>query len=119
MHRSVTTISALVCVVVLAGCGVSAGGRGRVDDQRARHVTCMRNAGLTVVDVGQTDLRVGGPPNAVNIHFDPSPGSSQQGQIAGQVQAAEVIGNALVYPGYAADADLTKIENCLAIGVTG
>jgi len=119
MLRPVTAISALISVAALSGCGTTTGGHGQVDDQRATHLTCMQGAGLTVTDVGQTDASVASPSGPIKIHFDPSPGSSQQDQIAGAVQGAEVIGNALLYPGTAPDSELSKIENCLAIGVTG
>ncbi len=34
-------------------------------------------------------------------------------------QAAEVIGSALLFPGSASDDELTKVEQCIAMGVKG
>jgi hypothetical protein len=40
-------------------------------------------------------------------------------QIHGLSQGAEVIGSALLYPNQASDKLLTKVENCVALGVGG
>ena len=121
-----------LAAVVLAGCGSSvkpeAGtvgtapppyGRGKIDDPRSTHVTCIRSAGLHVVKVGQTGVQVGSPPAGSTIQFLPTPGAAQQAQISGQVPGAEVIGSALLYPNQSSDGELTKVEDCLAVGVQG
>ena len=121
-----------LAAVVLAGCGSSAKpeagtlgtasqpyGRGKIDDPRTTHVTCIRNDGLPVVNVGQSDVQVGSPPAGPTIRFLPTPGAAQQAQISGQVQGAEVIGSALLYPNQTSDGELRKVEDCLALGVQG
>jgi len=121
-----------LAAVVLAGCGSSAKpeagvlgtapqpyGRGKIDDPRTTHVTCIRNDGLPVVNVGQTGVQVGSPPAGPTIQFLPTPGSAQQAQISGQVPGAEVIGSALLYPNQTSDGELKQVEDCLALGVQG
>ena len=93
--------------------------RGRIDDPRtakSNHVACLRAANLSVDEVGATGLVVGG---SVRVRFLPTPGAAQAAQISGTVQGAEVIGSALVYPDQAPDTELTKIEQCIAQGVSG
>jgi hypothetical protein len=93
--------------------------RGRIDDPRtgkSDHVACLRAAALSVREVGTTGLVVGG---SVRVEFEPTPGAAQAVQITNAEQGAEVIGSALVYPGHAPDAELTKIEQCIAQGVKG
>jgi hypothetical protein len=121
-----------LAAVVLAGCGSAAKsepgavgttpqpyGRGKIDDPRTTHVTCMRKDGMSVLRVGQTGVQVGSPPAGPTIQFLPTPGAAQQVQMSGQVQGAEVIGSALLYPNQSSDGELKKIEDCLAVGVQG
>lgn len=123
-----------LAAVALAGCGSiqvkptgPAGSstlvsRGKIDDPRTaknNHVQCLRQHGLAVQEVGSTDLQIGTPPRGVSITFAPTPGAAQGDQIEGLVPGAEVIGSALVYPHQASDAELAKIENCVASGVSG
>jgi hypothetical protein len=111
--------------LMLSACGAinvkssSYGGlktRGRVDDPRASHVPCLRAAGLPIQEIGMSDLVVG---NGISVHFDASVNGAQEDQIRGQAPGAEVIGNALLYPGQAPDGKLGAIEGCLDIGVKG
>ena len=74
---------------------------------------------LPAVKVGQTSLQIGVPPDGPSVQFLPTPGAAQQAQISGQVQAAEVIGSALLYPNQSSDGELKMVEDCLAIGVSG
>ncbi len=93
--------------------------RGRIDDPRTTkndHVQCLRAAGIPVQEVGNTDLLVAG---SVRVHFLPTAGAAQTAQFANEEQSAEVIGSALLYPGQAPDAVLTKVEHCIAQGVKG
>ncbi len=99
--------------------GPKPAGHGAVDDPRARHIACLRSAGLAVTERGSANLLIGTPPNQVNATFTPTPGAAQEEQITAHVQSAEVIGSALLYPGDAPDSELQKIENCLAVGVKG
>lgn len=130
MSSAKVTIVGVLVTLALSACGTinikpSAGAssgasasRGRVDDPRAMnpdHVACLRAAGLPVQLVGATDLTVAG----LHVHFDPTPGSAEDDQLRNREQSAEVIGSALLYPGNATDAELSKIEGCLAAGVKG
>jgi hypothetical protein len=130
MSSAKVTIVAVLASLALSACGTinvkpsanaSSGtptSRGQVDDQRAMnpdHLACLRATGLPVQLVGATDLMVAG----LHVHFDPTPGSAQDDQIRNREQSAEVIGDALFYPGNAPDAELSKIEGCLASGVKG
>jgi hypothetical protein len=129
--RAKVLIGALITVAVLAGCGTvqvkpaslgATGSRGQVDDPATNqpdHVTCLKQAGLTVSRPDATDLLVGSGGSAVRVHFTPTPGSAQDRQITDAEQGAEVIGSALVYPGSASDGELATIESCLAQGVKG
>jgi hypothetical protein len=100
-------------------------GRGVVDDPRSRHLQCLLAHHLPAVAIGTTTsmrlpgIQVGQPPVGPTVAFEPTPGSAQQAQITGQVQSAEVIGSALLYPNQAPDQELKVIEDCLAVGVTG
>jgi hypothetical protein len=97
-------------------------GRGVIDDPRTSqtsHLKCMQQAKLPVVKVGATGLQVGPPPAGATIAFQPTAGAAQYLQISSQVQGAEVIGAALLYPNQAPANELKAIEGCLAKGVTG
>ena len=94
-------------------------GYGVVDRARRPYFTCIRAAGLPVVDVGSSTLQVGPQPAGPTIHFEATPGGAQEQQIDGQAQGAEAIGAAQLYVHGAPDAELEKIENCLDQGVTG
>lgn len=97
----------------------TAGARGVVDDPRAKHLKCLQGLGVPVVKRGKTDLIIGTGPNQVAATFEPTPGAAQNEQFTGHVQAAEIIGSALLYPGTASDSALKPIEDCLAQGVSG
>jgi hypothetical protein len=74
---------------------------------------------LPVTQVGNTGLRIGTAPGSATVEYLPTPGAAQQAQISGQVQGAEVIGAALLYPNQAPDAQLAQVEGCLSGGVQG
>ena len=97
-------------------------GRGKVDDPRTTetsHLKCLQQAKLPVVEVGGQGLQIGAPPAGATVTFEPTPGIAQGLQITGQIQSAEVIGSALLYPHQASDSELKTIESCLAKGVSG
>jgi hypothetical protein len=120
----------VVAALTLSACGTinvkpsasssgAARSRGQIDDPRttkSNHVQCLRAGNLSVQEIGSTDLLVAG---SVRVHFEATAGAAQARQIDGSSQGAEVVGSALVYPGQAPDAELTKIEQCLAQGVKG
>ncbi len=130
---------AAACALVgvsLSGCGIAAkplagapdlskapGIHGRVDQLRHQHYLCIVHSGLPArvytAAGGRPAIQVGTPPSGPTVVFEPTPGAAQEDQIDGQVQSAEVIGSALVYPNAASDKVLSKVEGCVAVGVTG
>jgi hypothetical protein len=93
--------------------------RKQVDDPRKTHVACLQADHIPVVEFGRTWLQVGTKPTGPTVEFEPTPGAAQELQIDGQVESAEVIGSALLYPNQASDSLLTKVETCMAKGVSG
>jgi hypothetical protein len=119
-----TLLAGGLAVVALGACGGSvklSHARGRIDNPRTGgpdYLKCIRDRGLSAVEVGATSIQVGhsgGP----TIRFLPTPGAATAAQIAGQTQGAEVIGAALLYPNRASDTELRAIERCLGQGVKG
>jgi hypothetical protein len=97
-------------------------GRGRVDNPRTNrpdYLKCIRDRGLSAVEVGAANIQVGQPPGGPTIQFLPTPGAATAAQIAGNTQGAEVIGAALLYPNRASNGELQAIESCLGQGVKG
>ena len=90
-----------------------------IDDPRKKHIQCLQQDHIPVTRVGSTGLQVGAPPSGPTVTFTPTPGAAQESQIAGQAQGAEIIGSALLYPNQAPGELLTKVENCMAQGVSG
>ena len=127
--------SAIVALaLLLAGCGAvkvqpttpagssTLASRGKVDSpltNMRNHLGCLRDGHLPVQVTSATTLQVGEPPSDATILFRATTGASQADQVEGNAQGAEVIGPALVYPHQASDADLDRIEDCLAQGVQG
>jgi hypothetical protein len=133
-------IRALVCVVIcglmalsLSACAnlskptaaaaVSAAGklasRGTIDDPRVKHYACLKAHHLPVTEPSKTEIQVGQPGVGPLIRFLATAGAAQYTQIDGQAQAAEIIGSAQLYPNQAPDSELTIVENCTALAVTG
>lgn len=119
-----------LAAISLAACGTTAKpqagtvkaasvNRKGVDDPRTTHVECLRQQHILVSEVGRTWLQIGTKPSGPTVHFEPTPGAAQELQIDGQVESAEVIGSALLYPNQASDSLLQKVEDCIAKGVTG
>ena len=129
-HLAASATAALL----IAGCGTvkvqpttpagssTLASRGKVDspltDMR-NHLGCLRGAHLPVQVTSATTLQVGAAPRDATIVFRATSGAAQADQIDGDVQGAAVIGPALLYPHQASDADLDRIEDCLAQGVQG
>lgn len=91
----------------------------KVDDPRTTHIDCLHSEHIPVVEWGKVWLQIGTKPYGPTVQFTPTPGAAQEMQIDGQVESAEVIGSALLYPNRASDALLQKVEDCMAKGVTG
>ncbi|HEX3801821.1 MAG TPA: hypothetical protein VHV75_03175 [Solirubrobacteraceae bacterium] len=97
---------------------------GVVDDPRKKHVPCLRADKLRFREyrTGPQHLpaiQVGSAPAGPTIVFYPTPGTAQALQLQGEDEGAEAIGSALLYPNNASGSELTKVENCTSIGVTG
>jgi hypothetical protein len=127
MPQAKRLLAGLLAVTwLLSGCSSVAKppqGHGQVDSPITNNpdrVACLRSAHLPVRLVGPTALRIGSPPAAARVTFEPTPGAAQALQIEGvrSAQGAEVIGAALLYPNQASAGELTQIENCLSQDVT-
>jgi hypothetical protein len=136
MSAAKLSLACGLAAVSLCGCGIAAkplagtpglislpGNHAKVDDPRAQHLGCMQRAGLPAraftAAGGRPGIQVGTPPAGPTIVFDSTPGAAQYVQMDGQAQGAEVIGSALLYPNQASDRELSTVESCLALGVTG
>lgn len=125
----------MLAAVALAGCGgavqvhptAAAGSsqlasRGKIDSPLTdvrNHLKCLRDAHLPVKVLSPTMLRIGAADDGPTVAFAATPGAAQAYQIDGRAQNAEVVGTALVFPHQGSDAELTRIEDCLAQGVQG
>jgi hypothetical protein len=116
-------VASCAAAILLCGCGVvkPPQGRGRIDDARVNNpnrLACMKAAHLPVQLVGKTGIQIGPLPGGPSIWFAPNAGAAEGDQIEGQVQGAEVIGAALLYPHDGSHSELRAIESCLDEGVT-
>jgi hypothetical protein len=93
--------------------------RGQIDDPRPKHLACLLQHGLAATETGPDTIQVGRAGVGPMIHFLVSPGAAQYEQISAQVESAEVIGGALLYPNQARDSELKTVETCTALGVDG
>ena len=120
-----TLLACGLAAVLISGCATTvkpSHGRGSVDNPRTSspdYVKCIRDHGFSAVEVGATGIQVGQLPAGPTIRFLPSPGAATAAQIYGQVQGAEVIGSALLYPNQASSHELAAIEVCLNQKVKG
>jgi hypothetical protein len=139
MSSAKLAVACALAALALSACGTSSkpvagsvtatasdpAGRGVVDDPRTKHLKCLLAHHLPAVDVGRTSsdglpgIQIGAPNVGPKVRFAPTPGSAQEAQITNQVESAEVIGSALLYPNRASDQELQIVEDCLAQGVTG
>ncbi len=136
MSRGKLLVACGLTTLAVSGCGIAAkplagtphldhaaGYHARLDNPRAKHVACMRAAGLEVrlfeASGARPGIQVGTPPSGPTVIFEPTPQDATGVQIVGQAQGAEVIGSALLFVNRAPDSVLTTVENCLAIGVSG
>jgi hypothetical protein len=100
------------------------GSHSFVNDSRKPYLHCLRDAGFTVTkfDYGTQKLRsiqIDSVPSGPTIVFEPTPGIAEGDQMKGEVESAEVIGSALIYPHQATDKLMRKVEACLTINVKG
>jgi hypothetical protein len=114
-----------LAAAMLGGCATTVKppqGRGSVDNPRTArpdYLKCIRDHRLSAVEVGVTGIQVGQLPAGPTIRFLPTQGAATAAQIYGQVQGAEVIGAALLYPNQASSSELAVIEGCLKQRVKG
>ena len=90
-----------------------------LDDPRTKHIVCLRQDHIPVVRLGRWAMQIETKPNGPTVYFEPTPGAAQEMQINAQVQGAEAIGSALLYPNQAPDQLLQTVESCVAQGVSG
>jgi hypothetical protein len=93
-----------------------------VDDPRLKHIQCLQQEHIAVTAKtinGMPAFQVETAPQGPTVTFQATPGAAQALQINGQAQGAEVIGSALLYPNQASDPLLSKVETCVAEGVSG
>ena len=130
MSSAKLVVLCLLAALPLSACGIAAkpevGSAGAqlksatgVDDPRTIHVDCLRAQNIPVSTFGRVWMQIGAKPSGPTVQFTPTPGAAQEAQISGQVESAEVIGAALVYPNEASDSLLQKVEGCVAKGVNG
>jgi hypothetical protein len=116
--------------VSLSACGIAAkpvagtpqavaNNRKAVDDPRKAHIACLAADRIPVTEFGGTWMQVEKKPYGPTVHFLPTPGAAQEAQISGEVESAEVIGSALLYPNQASEGLLQQVETCIAQGVKG
>ncbi|MGH2891698.1 MAG: hypothetical protein ACRDPM_00315 [Solirubrobacteraceae bacterium] len=121
----------------LSACGISskpeagtpkaiANGHKGLDDARAKHTACLKQAHIafhneqrTVDGKSLPSFQVDTAPAGPTVIFESTPGDAQGVQIQGEAQGAEIIGSALVYPNQASDSLMSVVESCVAKGVSG
>lgn len=132
---------ALACglmAVALSACGIkskpplgsshidrASGNHAYIDDPRTKpdRVKCLRedHLPLRLYTSGPDHLpaiQVGTPPSGPTIVFWPNQASAEYQQLTGREQAAEEVGQALIYPNNAPIQVISEIEKCVAAGVT-
>jgi hypothetical protein len=132
MSSAKLAIACALAAVVLSACGTRTNppagsisptatteGHAKIDDPRTKHIKCLKQDKIPVAAVGQTAIQIGAAPGGPYVRFVATPGAAQAAQISGSVTGAEVIGSALLFPNQGSDELLSKIETCLAQGVSG
>jgi hypothetical protein len=127
MPSSKLALASGLAAIVLCGCGGTVSrpqGRGKLDSVVTyphNHLTCLRDAHLSVQRLGRYGLQIGQPPSGPQVWYRPTAGAAQAQQIQGipSAQGAEVIGPAQVYPNGASDNEMKSIELCISQDVSG
>jgi hypothetical protein len=133
MPSAKLAVAAALAAISLSACGTAAKPEAGtlkaatknhkgVDDPRKKHIACLTQDRIPVTTMtvnGEPAFQVGVAPSGPTVVFTPTPGAAQEAQINGQVQSAEVIGSALLYPNQAPGGLLKKVEGCVAEGVSG
>ncbi len=100
------------------------GDHSYVNDPRTPFLHCLRSEGwkITKFDLGPGKLRslqLDAKPDGPTVVFEPTPGIAEGDQMKGEVEGAEVLGSALIYPNRTSDRNMIRVESCLAIKVKG
>jgi hypothetical protein len=143
MSSAKLALACALAAVSLGACGIAKkplagtrnlasnpGTNARRDDPRTVHLPCLRQYHLRFrqytasrevngIPLQLPAIQIGTWPVGPTVLFYPTPGLAQGVQIGGGAQGAEVIGAALLYTNLASDKELTKVENCVGILVTG
>lgn len=130
MSSAKLVLLCLLASISLSACGIAAkpevgspgaqvNSRKGIDDPRTAHADCLKADNIPFTEWGRNWMQIGTKPSGPTVEFAPTPGAAQEDQISGQVESAEVIGAALLYPNQASDSLLQKVETCVAKGVTG
>lgn len=133
MSSAKVAAACALAAMSLAACGSSAKpvagtpqattkSKHHVYNPRRVHIECLRHKHIPVHSEtlgGLPSFQVGTRPSGPTVEFMATPGAAQNQQIQGHAQGAEVIGAALVYPNQASDELLSKVETCIAKGVSG
>lgn len=137
MSPAKTAAACALAAVSLSACGVAAKPQAgskqaqaasyqRVTDPRTKHLECLQQEKIPVREFFThthlqklPSLQIEKRPAGPTVIFYATAGAAQNQQITGQAQGAEVIGAALLYPNQASDALLSKVESCVAKGVSG
>jgi hypothetical protein len=133
---------ALACglmAMALSACGITskpqvgtahidraAGNHAYVDDPRTTNpdrVACLRADHLpvrlyTTSGSHLPAIQVGTAPSGPTIVFWPTPQAAEAQQLEGLEQSAEEVGQALVYPNQTGTTEMSKVEKCVAMGVS-
>lgn len=137
MSAAKVAVACGLTALLLSACGVQSkpqagtahpatrhGFHGVVDDPRNAHVACLQADKLAFREYYTADghdpaVQVGATPAGPTLVFYPTPGAAQALQLSGRDEGAEAIGAALLFPHSASGNELTEVEDCAAIGVTG
>jgi hypothetical protein len=125
--------------VLISGCGIAAkpqagtphlltkpGFHGVYDDQRPTRTACLKRHDVAFttyltkrkVNGVRTNLQaVKIDKGGASVIFYPDANIAEGQEIMGQALGAELIGAALLYPENTSGGTLTKVENCIALGV--
>jgi hypothetical protein len=137
LAKLVLACGLLAVALFVSACGIQAspvagtrhlnrvsGDHTYVNDPRTPFLHCLRKEGWKVTKFvsGPGKLRsiqLNSKPDGPTVVFEPTPGIAEGDQMKGEVEGAEVLGSALIYPNRTSYRKMIKVETCLAIKVTG
>lgn len=127
LARSIAVPALLAGLTVLGGCGgasapgsASGGfqidaqaGRGDFFDPRTKAARCIRQGGVPAHKTARHEVQIGDGPPQPTILFTSSMGDALTRSLRGRADAAEQIGDALLYVNGGSDRVLSVVEKCL------